>query len=392
MGERSKIEWTESSWNPIRARHRETGRLGWHCTHASEGCRNCYAESMNRWRGTGLAYKPGHERDIEVFLDDKILTQPLRWRRPRMIFVCSMTDLFADFVTDEMIDKVFAVMALSPQHTFQVLTKRSERMRGYLSDPNVCRRVYEMVCDMVTVDAVADVVLIAPGFDPALAPPGRRVFLDRWPLPNVWAGTSVEDQATADARTPELLATPAAVRWISAEPLLGPVDLTAICWTDEAAEIRANALTAEAWVENSRSASAYSNEADGMTRLDWVVCGGESGPRARPMHPDWARSLRDQCAAASVPFFFKQWGEWLPLQVSAWGDLGGDVRAGRAKIVHPAAQTDVEVYEATGGRGTVPGSLYMRRVGKRRAGRLLAGVIHDGYPPAHRPGQAELRP
>ena len=119
MGERSKIEWTDASWTPIRARNRITGKLGWHCTHASPGCVHCYAEDMNRHVGTGLPFKPGHEKDIEVFLDETMLLTPLCWKRPRKIFVCSMTDLFADFVPDEWIDKMFAVMALTPQHTYQ---------------------------------------------------------------------------------------------------------------------------------------------------------------------------------------------------------------------------------------------------------------------------------
>ena len=133
MADRSKIEWTDSTWNPIRARRRDNGHVGFHCEHVSEACRNCYAEGMNKRLFTGLDYKPGNRDQVEIFLDEKTLLQPLRGKRPRKIFVCSMTDLFADFVADEMIDRIFAVMALCPQHTFQILTKRPERMRKYIA-------------------------------------------------------------------------------------------------------------------------------------------------------------------------------------------------------------------------------------------------------------------
>ena len=132
------IEWTQrpgtkgESWNPIRARHRESGKAGWFCTHASEGCRNCYAESMNRWRGNGVSYREQDRAEVEVFLDERALLKPLTWRKPRTVFVCSMTDLFDRGHNWEMIDRIFAVMALCPQHTFQVLTKRPEWMSGFV--------------------------------------------------------------------------------------------------------------------------------------------------------------------------------------------------------------------------------------------------------------------
>src|SRR5712671_7902670 len=140
MGDKSAIEWTDATWTPIRARnHRGTG---WHCEHVSDGCRNCYAEGFNRRLGTGLDFKPGYRLYNEIFLDEKMLTLPLRWKKPRMIFVCSMTDLFADFVRDEWIDRMFAVMALCPQHRFQVLTKRAKRMREYCCDKKTSARVW----------------------------------------------------------------------------------------------------------------------------------------------------------------------------------------------------------------------------------------------------------
>src|SRR5258708_31121882 len=128
MADKSAIEWTDATWNPIRARNKKTGKVGWHCEHATTGCVNCYAEGFNKRLGTGLDFKPGHRKDIELFLDEAMLTQPLRWKKPRMIFVGSMTDMFADFVPVEWIDKIFAIMALTPWHTYQLLTKRAQRM------------------------------------------------------------------------------------------------------------------------------------------------------------------------------------------------------------------------------------------------------------------------
>ena len=200
------------------------------------------------------------------------LDQPLRWKKPRHIFVCAHSDLFHEKVPDEWIDQVFGVMALCPQHVFQVLTKRPRRMRSYVLDrccddsgdllESIANSVYGL--SEASLDEIDDAVL-------------------KWPLPNVWHGTSVEDQLTANQRIPLLLETPAAVRWISAEPLLEEVTVFSL---DGPVDVY-----------------------KGMeSPLHWVVCGGESGPRARPMHPDWARSMQDQCEAAGVPFFFKQWG------------------------------------------------------------------------------------
>jgi protein gp37 len=256
VSDRSAIEWTDASWNPIRARNRATGRLGWHCVHKSDGCRNCYAESFNLRLGTKLPYKPGHvPEDVEILLDPDMLLLPLKWKRPRRIFVGSMTDLFADFVTDEMLDRVFAVMALASQHSFQLLTKRPDRMRAYLAAAH--RDVAWVLAALEVVDGYADSQqsIIAAGF----------------PLPNVWLGTSVEDQAAADERREDFRAVPAAVKFVSYEPALEPVD-----WS-------------------------------GWEFVQQIISGGESGPRARPSHPDWHRDTRDFCAAHGIAFFFKQW-------------------------------------------------------------------------------------
>jgi len=228
---------------------------------------------MNNWRGTGQDYAADKLANVELFLDEEILTQPLHWKRPRMIFVCSMTDLFADFVPDEWIDRIFAVMALCPRHTFQCLTKRPQRMRNY----------FEHLWGP-TGDAHLDVVY-------ALAEKMARNETERqnalrlvndWPLRNAWLGVSCEDQKTADARIPLLLQTPAAVRWISYEPAIAPVDFR----------------------ELGINTPGHNHNGE----IDWLVCGGESGPHARPCNVQWIRDVVSQCKSASAPVFVKQLG------------------------------------------------------------------------------------
>jgi protein gp37 len=319
MGVTTGIEWTDATWNPLRG-----------CSRVSEGCRNCYAERVAfRFRGPGQPYEglavlrngqPGWAGKVELV--EKHLLDPLKWKpviahlpdckrsfdkgneycgctRPRRIFVNSMSDLFHELVPDAWIDRIFAVMALCPQHTFQVLTKRPERMRDYL-----CRR--EESGPAWRRHAVWNAMA---SIDEGLGMPEPQ-----WPLPNVWLGVSVENQAAADERIPLLLKTPAAVRFVSAEPLLGAVDMTLAvdgCPMRGRIEVGTYDTLAGSWWPALGNADAeYRGRQEELPHLDWVICGGESGPGARPMHPDWARSLRDQCKAASVPFFFKQWGEW----------------------------------------------------------------------------------
>lgn len=244
--------------------------------------------------------------------------EPLHWKKPRRIFVNSMSDLFHDGVEDWVIRKLFSVMARCPQHTFQILTKRPARMRNFFA------------YSLLDIGAAANERLTRTQLQLGMG------VTCNWPLPNVWLGVSVEDQATADERIPMLLQTPAALRFISAEPLLGPVDLNRIpgenqCLWD---------VLAGRNLYNGRQ----------VPRLNWVIVGGESGSGARPMHPDWARSLRNQCNSAGVPFFFKQWGEWLP----------GDQRSRH----HDA----------------FPEGSEFRRVGKKTAGRELDGTDWNQYP------------
>ena len=296
------------------------------------------------------------------------LDQPLRWRKPRRVFVNSLSDLFHNDVPDEYIARVWAVMALAPQHTFQVLTKRHGRMRSLLSSPDFMDTVYEFF---------------------RAGRPRRGPFdeVDRlpWPLPNVWIGVTVEDQKRADLRVPALLDTPAAVRFLSCEPLIGEVDLS---------EWLSDDCTCAIYVVDYSDPERYHPE--NLDReltpgcpahdrgIDWVICGGESGPDARPMHPDWARSLRDQCQAAGVPFLFKQRGEWT------WTEPGqfrmpAKPLSDRVAVMHPAgmvAMTKANPFDPFERGNWVNWMTRIERVGKRAAGRELDGQTWDQYPEA----------
>jgi protein gp37 len=292
------------------------------------------------------------------------LTLPLRWKRGRRIFVNSMSDLFHEDVPDAGIDRVFAVMALSPQHTYQILTKRSARMRAYVTDPATPGRIYHIVCDL-SLEQAASVILLARPEHAAHAPPGRHVLLGLWPLQNVWLGVSAEDQRRADERIPDLLATPAAIRFVSAEPLLGPIDFEHIvrppdCYDkampgfDMIETVLLDALGGQNGVRT-RTGDEF-GDVGGGAKLDWIIVGGESGPQARPMHPDWARSIRDQCEAAGTAFFFKQWGEWK-------GCGPGRISETNCTALH---RWDDRAFSC--------------RVGKKAAGRLLDGGEHNAMP------------
>jgi protein gp37 len=317
----TKIEWTHRpgtkgvTWNPIYAVDRATGTRGWYCEHVSEGCRNCYAERMNAWRGTRHGYRRQDRDKIGILIDRKAIRAPLSWRKPRTAFVCSMTDLFGEFHDDTMILDVFATMALAPSHTFLVLTKRAKRMREYMATPLRKRAIAEAVLFVSEVCARAAGTWKArpsmAAFEAAFPRHARRhddrprVRRDGSPFPNVWLGVSVEDQATADERIPELLATPAAIRFVSYEPALGKVDFRSL-------------HPGGVQVLNALDGVSFNPTFADWGRIDWLIAGGESGPPfgknsgARPAHPDWFRAARDQCAAAGVPFFFKQWGEFGP--------------------------------------------------------------------------------
>ncbi|MGH3656696.1 MAG: phage Gp37/Gp68 family protein [Micromonosporaceae bacterium] len=293
------IEWTDTTWNPT------TG-----CDRVSPGCDNCYALTMaKRLKAMGSTK---YQRDGDpgtsgpgfgLTAHPDTLEVPLRWSTPRRVFVNSMSDLFHAEVPDEFIARVFAVMAATPQHTYQILTKRHARMRSVLSD--VCRCGGGHAPGVHFRSQMAWAVSRAnPDRVPGLSDDAeRRVYHETgWPLPNVWLGVSAENQQWADIRVPALLDTPAAVRFVSAEPMLGPIDLTPYLDLVE--------------YQGGEHRPDVGHIAWYGPRLGWVIVGGESGPRARLMHLDWARDLRDQCEAAGVPFFFKQAGSVLARR---WG-------------------------------------------------------------------------
>lgn len=292
----TKIEWCEETWNPI------TG-----CTPISEGCQNCYAKRLsNRLKG-----RCGYDKDnpFSVTLHPDKLDQPLRWRKPRRVFVCSMGDLFHPKVKSQSIAEVFDIIAQAQNHTFLILTKRPRRMKAVLEG---FREIWECSCV-------------------------------GWPLPNLWLGVTAENQQRADERIPILLQIPAAKRFVSIEPMLGAVDLQSyvlgdtLCRCDGCMDLAKNAP--EMWQAQ---------------RIDWVICGGETGPGARPMHPEWVRSLRDQCQASGTPFFFKSWGEY------AWEE---NFPVPDIALKTVKKHVDISI-----------------KVGKKRAGRLLDGHEWSEYP------------
>lgn len=273
MADNSAIEWTDATWNPVRG-----------CDKVSPGCKHCYAETFaERFRGV-----PGHpyEQGFDLRLVPEQLPVPLRWRTPRRVFVNSMSDLFHKDVPREYVAAVFGVMAACPEHTFQVLTKRAEGMRRWMewADSDGGPDLIKATCSYL--DAVGFERGCGSAFEPR-----------SWPLPNVWKGVSVEDRKYGLPRIEHLRETPAAVRFLSIEPLLedlGQLDLRGI---------------------------------------HWVIVGGESGNGARPMQPEWVRSIREQCVAAGVKFFFKQWGgvrkkaAGRELDGRTWDEMPGEAPA-----------------------------------------------------------------
>jgi len=403
MAEHSSIEWTDATWNPV------TG-----CTVMSPGCTNCYAMKLAGTRlqhhpsraGLTVDTKAGPVWNGQVRLNEQWLDQPLRWTRPRMIFVCAHGDLFHEDVPDEWIDRVFAVMALSPQHTFQVLTKRSARMREYVNGiKSNIPFLGRMPLERIHLEAAAHMEGDG-GFMDVLKERGNvySLYLDApWPLPNLWLGVSAEDQMRADERIPDLLATPAAIRFVSAEPLLGPIDLERVGTLDSvrmalpdviAREDRGRPKSGAGSISGAQidalgsagSSLTFFQTPDHMggftaasprqwPSLDWVIVGGESGKGARPMHPAWARQIRDQCDAAGVPFFFKQWGSWVSIY-----DRDRDDPDWR-NVPKPGDWHRKRWLNLAGGQGFHGAELnMMRNVGKKAAGRLLDGIEHNGMP------------
>lgn len=312
----TNIEWTGETWNPT---------VG--CSLKSAGCTRCYAMQMaariermggkagRKYRGLTKTVNGNAVWTGVVRLDPASLPIPLKWRKPRLIFVDSMSDLFHEALSWADIDQVLAIMALcGGRHVFQVLTKRPDRMRDYLNDPATRSRV-ELRAEM-----------IEPGFK-----------IGAWPLQHVWYGTSIENQASAIARLPILLDVRAAVRFVSIEPLLRPVEL-------------------------GKAVPSSALKPSGSSGLDWMIVGGESGPDSRPMHPDWARALRDEAVNLGIPLFFKQHGQF------AEHNPGG--KRQRIGLMPNGRQVPV---------GT-PGSVTLWKLGKKLAGDVLDGQRWQQFP------------
>ena len=393
MGDGTQLEWTDATVNVVNG-----------CTVCSPGCTNCYAmraggRNLPGHPSTGLTKpsKAGHVWTGEVRFNERALLQPLRWKRPRRIFWNAHGDLFHENVPDDWIDRCFAVMALTPQHQHQVLTKRSARMRAYFAERWQGTPARQIDCgsagiidipaggetgrryqiEIACEELILDLDLADTENDALWTDDGSLILSQwQWPLPNVWLGVSVEDQQRADERIPDLLATPAATRFLSCEPLLGPIDLTRVFLGEGGFDPASDAGPEWKAIKSVRFNVNALVGAPSIAwgKLDWVIVGGESGPGARPMHPDWARSLRDQCAAASVPFLFKQWGDWRetngPKTTSHHRAVGAGTHwLNSAGVLRPISEL-----------GSIYHEYKVAMLGKKAAGRLLDGVQHDGMP------------
>lgn len=356
---KTAIEWTNMTWNPISG-----------CTKAAQGCKNCYAKTLHDMRHK--AYKMGKKLPAQyavpfemVQMHPARLEAPLHWHKPQMVFVNSVSDLFHERLYEReqsFLNEIFAIMAATPQHTYQVLTKRPHLMQRFISEPR--REVYvEHALETI----YGEHGWHAPDFD--------------WPLPNVWLGTSISTREDALWAVPYLLQTPAAVRFVSAEPLLGPVRFE---------------FKKEGFGLDALNGIVYDMDTmlaiDRWNRIDWVIAGGESGPGARPMHVDWARSLRDQCQAAGVPFFFKQWGEYHPeflgrdfeAVCAVCGCSDNDPCEGGCYWSAAEPENDDMRDRCSRCAGVQshrwPDGSYSYRVGKRVAGDSLDGQIYHQFP------------
>ncbi len=286
---KTRIEWTDESSNPIHARRLIDGKRGWHCTKVSPGCANCYAEAMNKWRGTGLAFSHTSTPWVETYSDHPTLERLARLKGLRRVFICDMTDLFGEHVTDSQILDVWGAMERSSdmpmeqRPTFQVLTKRPERMLAWVDK-------HREWCDYADEDGA---------------------YMQRYA--HIWLGTSVENQLAVEQRVSLLLGTPGSMRFLSCEPLLGPIDLLDYL----------PGPNTDTWcaAHGARSVSTLPRHCS-CGLVNWVIVGGESGSNARPCSIDWIRDIVSQCRAAQVPVFVKQLGA-VPYQVRHGGKLDG---------------------------------------------------------------------
>ncbi len=438
----SKIEWTDRTWNPV------TG-----CSRASEGCDHCYAERMSkRLQAMG---QPKYRDGFKVTTHPEALAEPLHWRKRERVFVCSMSDLFHPDVPFEFIAGVYGIAAACPDLTLQILTKRPERAAEFYREwwtpdrvDEFCRgghtytrpRLYlrhpgcsecsfhflgclrgrkkwhdkadnpnfrqsgqvdffghpDTICDCFEWSTNTHSHGVAVEMDTGEISVRQEDLTGPFPAPlsNVHLGVTAENQQRADERIPILLQIPAAVRFVSIEPMLGAVDLQKRMSRGGGYWNYLSGWWGEYIGADEGGQAMFIGPGDPgydgphFPGLDGVIVGGESGPGARPMKPDWARSLRDQCADARVPFFFKQWGDWVEVfdrwvkyeasrrDLSGVGLLEGD---GRFTMIG-----DLPHFRDTHCRES---DCWMRRVGKKKAGRLLDGVEHNALPTS--PGTGE---
>lgn len=328
----SAIEWTDVTWNPT------TG-----CSKVSQGCKHCYAEVMHkRLSGMGQVKYIDPFSEVNWFYSE--LKRPAEWKTPRMVFVNSMSDLFHAHVPWRFLDAVFSAMMEHDRHIYQVLTKRPEIMAEYIA--------------------------------------ARQATTPGWkPGDHIWLGVSVEDQPTANERLPILARIEGIKRFVSCEPLLGPVDIT-----NKGIN---NGYAVPTSQDNEGRGIEWTDPGDGFIGVDWVIVGGESGHGARPMHPHWVQGIRDQCSRAGVPFFFKQWG--------AWGFVPKGAPGVHAKMQDMYVSTEMGGLYTVGPRGRdytlwvrpdntctpAPNGLpigAMVRMGKKKAGALLDGALHRDFP------------
>lgn len=324
MGERTGISWTDATWNPWQGCHK-----------VSAGCKNCYMVTEKK--------RFGQKHDVVIRSSDATFNAPLKWTKNRekyahinLVFVCSWSDFFIK-EADALRDEAWAIIRATPNLTYQICTKRPERIAACL---------------------------------PADWGAG---------YPNVWLMVTAENQRMADLRIPILLSIPAAVHGVSVEPMIGPVRLDEV-WPRslDGVVLTINALSGTAEIIGSKSQDIINDDPENA-KLAWVICGGESGPKARPMHADWARSLRDQCMAAGISFFFKQWGEWLPgIQ---YEDKHRAMDSDDAQSRFPCMDWDGEkFFDSGGGWGDDLDEGAVFRVGKQAAGAMLDGREWKKFP------------
>lgn len=368
--QRTKIEWTDYSVNPIKFRLHKTGKLVNMCTKVSPGCTNCYAEAITRrfWPKDEVEFRGYANQMLKhgefVVMDHELekvlkLNESLQAGRrdpeENKVFWGDMFDLFHEEIPFEMLDRIFCAMALTPNLFHQVLTKRTKRMKEFLNSRS--NDVLSYAWTVTDDDGCFK------------------------PLHNVIGMTSVEDQETADERIPYLLECKLAYRGLSCEPLLGPVEIIPFLghnayqckcgWHETEQLLYLAGYNSKTQSPRSAVCKKCGHETRIYRAIDQVIVGGESGPNARPMHPDWARSLRDQCQEAGVGFFFKQWGAWIPrCQMEKAGFSISDLDNNHEEILYNTG----EVLKEDGSNWTdKKNSKIVAKVGKKAAGRLLDG-------------------